>query len=73
MAAWDSHGVVVARVSTGIIHRPETGSSIGGHGIGTMMSDDWELFPNLNVALEAEANYRTCERCFVPAFTSTRE
>ena len=64
MPAGNSHGVVVVRVSTRIIHRPYTGSSVGGHGIGTMMSDDWELFPSLDTALEAEAKYRTCDLCY---------
>ena len=62
MAALESRGVVVARVSTGTIHRPETGSEVGGHGIGTLITDDWELFPNQIVA--EESAYKPCLLCF---------
>ena len=64
MGAMESHGVVVVRVSTGIIHRPETGSGVGGHRIGTSRTDDWELFQNLTVA--EEANHMPCLLCFIP-------
>ena len=64
MGAMESHGVVVVRVSTGTIHRPETGSEVGGHGIGTLRTDDWELFPNLIVA--EEADHTRCLLCFMP-------
>lgn len=57
MAAKDSHGVVVVRVSTSVIHEPSNG-----HGDWTFDSDDWELFPNRDVAKEAD--YRLCEVCF---------
>lgn len=62
MGAKESHGVVVVRVSTGVIHRPETGSEEGGHGIGTLRTEDWELFPNLTTA--EEANNNLCQLCF---------
>ena len=67
MAAYDAHGVVVVRVSTGIIHQPQFGSSEGGgHGIATMQTDDWELFPNVVTAVEAKSDFRLCENCFTP-------
>ena len=62
MGAKESHGVVIVRVSTGTIHRPETGSEEGGHGIGTLSTGDWELFPNLTMA--EEANNTPCQLCF---------
>ena len=67
MGVMESHGVVVVRVSTRTIHRPETGSEEGGHGIGTLRTEDWELFPNRSVA--EESGYRTCLLCFIPPQT----
>ena len=63
-AAMEAHGVFVVRVSTRTIHRPETGSEAGGHGIGTFRTEDLELFPNLAVAEEAE--HTPCLLCFMP-------
>ena len=60
----EAHGVVAVRVSTRTIHRPETGSEAGGHGIGTFRTEDRELFPNLAVAEEAE--HTPCLLCFMP-------
>ena len=59
MGAKDSHGVVVVRVSRSTIHRPQPR---GSHGIGAMMPDDWELFPNLDTA--REAGFTPCKLCF---------
>ena len=63
MAARDTHGVVVVRVSSMVIHRPNYG---GGHGAGTLATEetdpDWELFPN-QVCAE-EAGYKPCGICF---------
>ena len=47
----------MVRVSTSVIHEPSNG-----HGDWTFDSDDWELFPNRDVAKEAD--YRLCEVCF---------
>ena len=65
MAAKDSHGVVVVRVSTGTIHRPEFG---GPHGEWAFREGDWELFPNRNVAEEV-TGYIPCRVCFPQAGT----
>ena len=62
MAVYDAHGVVVVRVSTGTIHRIDSGSEEGGHGIGTLTGDNWELFPNLTTA--TEAGHTPCQLCF---------
>lgn len=64
MGANEAHGVVVVRVSQGTIHRIETGSEVGGHGIGTLQTDDWELFPNVVMAMESEGSYELCQLCF---------
>ena len=32
----------------------KTGSEVDGHGIGTLRTEDWELFPNLTVPEEAD-------------------
>ena len=50
MVARSSHGVVVVRVSTQTIHQPESGSN---HGYDAMTTEDWELFPNIAVAIES--------------------
>ena len=67
MAIRDSHGVVVAAYAPtsgyhrdhGVpaIHRPGYRD-----GLSTLASGDWELFPNLDVALEA--GYHACQNCF---------
>ena len=65
MAAFDSHGVVVARESTGTIHRPNYGSSESyaeNHGDVALRTSDWELSPNLKTAIEA--NFVPCRVCF---------
>ena len=58
MAAKERHGVVVVRVSTSIIHRPDSGIN---HGESALRSDDWELFPNIESAIEAK--YSPCQSC----------
>ena len=67
MAVKDSHGVVVAAYAPtsgyhrdhGVpaIHRPDYRD-----GLSTLASGDWELFPNLDVALEA--GHHTCQNWF---------
>ena len=67
MAAYDSHGVVVVRVSRGTIHRPNYGISAhqaDNHGNAALLTGDWELFPNLQTATETDANYTPCAVCF---------
>ena len=59
MGNMNSHGVVVVMVKSGKIHRPESG---GTHGLRAMRSEDWELFPSLHTALEAD--YLLCRKCF---------
>ena len=64
MAAYDCHGVVVVRVSTGRIHRPDYGSSEShaeNHGDAALRTGDWELFPNLDTATEAD--FTPCQVC----------
>lgn len=60
MAARDCHGVVVVRVSSGVIHRPDGNRN---HGITeTDYGEDWELFPSLDAA--TEAGYVPCRPCW---------
>ena len=59
MAARTSHGVVVVRVSTQTIHQPESGSN---HGYDALTTEDWELFPNIYVAMES--GFKPCGSCF---------
>lgn len=59
MGAKDSHGVVVTWAQGGHIHRPETGFN---HGESVMRSDNWELFPSLEQAMQA--GYEPCLSCF---------
>ena len=67
MGARDTHGVVVVgRISTSpsgglTIHRADSGGPIN-HGMQALQSDDWELFPSLYAAKEAD--HMPCERCF---------
>ena len=67
MAIGESHGVVVVRMSTRTIHWPNYGASehqAESHGIVALQTGDWELFPNLDTAMEAEADYKPCRVCF---------
>ena len=59
MDAKQSHGVVIIGQSTGssLIHKPHRA-----HGSDAMKSDDWELFPNLQTAIEA--GNKICLSCF---------
>ena len=59
MGAMDSHGVVVTWTTEGRIHRPETGAN---HGQTVMHSQSWELFPSLELALQA--GFKACWTCF---------
>ena len=56
MAAREYHGGVVVRVSTGVIHWPHCS-----WGDGAFKVNDWELFPNYQLAVEA--GYRPCGNC----------
>ena len=60
MGVRDTHGVVVVRVSSGAIHRPDTGYHHGGDALAS--ETDWELFPNLTTA--REAGHWACIVCF---------
>lgn len=64
MGVYDAHGVVVVRVSSGAIHRADSGKSETSHGVETLRTGDWELFPNVVAALESENGYELCQGCF---------
>ena len=64
MAAKDGNGVVVVRVPGGTIHLVGNRASGGqwAHGLETIESGNWELFPNVGTALDS--GYQLCRSCF---------
>ena len=64
MGVKDGNGVTVVRVSSGTIHLVGHRSSgrQWSHGIDTIESGDWELFPNVGTALNS--GYDLCSSCF---------